>query len=320
MRRTARVMAVGLAVAAIAAGPLAPRAIDLPGDRVFPESITTTSDGIAYVSSMTGGVMRVDLRSGKVAQWIKPGAYGSSSTFGVLDDPVNGMLWVCNNDLAYMRIRIEGADKGASLKGFDLRTGQGRISLTLPGEKPFCNDIAVAKDGTLYVTETSKSQILRLKKGASAFETWLADPVLGNEHGEGLDGIAFGADGNLYVNNYRSNMLARVAVKPDGTAGKITKIATPRPFEVADGLRPLGGMRFAQAESAGKIAVVTIEGDQARVDTLAEGLSSPTGVDVWGGALWYVQAENKYIFNPKFKGKQPPLPFRVASVALPKTP
>ena len=59
----------------------------------------------------------------------------------------------------------------------------------------------------------------------------------------------------------------------------------------------------------GKIAVVTIEGDRARVDTLVEGLSSPTGVDIWGGAIWYVQAENKYIFNPKFKGKQPPLPF-----------
>jgi DNA-binding beta-propeller fold protein YncE len=83
--------------------------ITLPGDRDFPESITSTPDGTIYVGSLgTGGVYRI-ARGAKVARpWIKPGAFGTHSTFGVLADPKSNTLWVCSNDLSALGVTISG--------------------------------------------------------------------------------------------------------------------------------------------------------------------------------------------------------------------
>jgi hypothetical protein len=47
---------------------------------------------------------------------------------------------------------------------------------TIADQTPLCNDMVVAADGTVYVTDTLSGRILRLKKGASALETWATDP------------------------------------------------------------------------------------------------------------------------------------------------
>jgi len=61
--------------------------IALLGDRDFPESIAATPDGTLYVGSLgTGGVYRVVPGSKEARPWIKPGAFGTHSTFGVLAD------------------------------------------------------------------------------------------------------------------------------------------------------------------------------------------------------------------------------------------
>lgn len=316
MRRVGRFMAMLAPALLLAAGAPAPRAIDLPGERAFPESITIAPDGVAYVGSLSGGVSRVMLDKGTVEPWIAPGGYGTASVFGVLADPVNGLLWVCSNDLSAAGVTIAGADKGSTLKGFDLRTGKGRVSLPLPGAQTFCNDMAVAGDGTLYLTNTIPAHIFRWRKGAPALEMWSADPAFATPQGGGLDGIAIGGDGNIYVNNVQSHIFARVAVKPDGSAGKVTALRTSRPLDTPDGLRAIGGMRFVQAEASGKVALLTVSGDDVTVETLAPA-QAPTGVAVHGDTLWYVRGEPSYLFNPALRDKKPSLPFRVIPVALP---
>lgn len=318
MRRTAGMIAGMLGLLSATAAWAEPRPIDLPGPRAFPESLSIAPDGKAYVGSLSGGISRVDLASGQVEQLVAPGTYGSGSIFGVLADAAHGMLWACSSNLAAAGMTVEGADAGSLLKGFDLATGEGRVSLALPGERPMCNDIAVGPDGAVYVTDTASSHILRWRPGMTAFETWLADPALARPGGtSGLDGIAFGSDGNLYVNNVQSNVLARVTVKPDGTAGSVTVLETPRAFAAPDGLRPMGGMRFVQAEGAGRVAILTVSGDMVAVETLVEGLSSATGVDVHDGTIWYVQGEVGHALNPRLRDQPPPLPFRVTPIAVP---
>lgn len=45
--------------------------IELPGDRVFPESITSTQDGTLYVGSLgSGGVIRIKPGNAKPQVWI----------------------------------------------------------------------------------------------------------------------------------------------------------------------------------------------------------------------------------------------------------
>jgi streptogramin lyase len=309
-RSTKRAVAAVFLALAMPAFAQSPTAITLFGERLHPESVSISSDGHAYVGGMQGGVQRIALKTGKVEQFVKPGDFASGSIFGVLADTVNGVLWACSNPDTPMSAKIADADAGSVLKGFDLKTGKGRYSLPLPGNKPMCNDMAVAMDGTLYVTDTTNSHILRLKKGATALEDWHHDPAYATETGYGLDGIALGGDGHLYVNNWQSNIMARVEVKPDGSAGKMTLLTPSQPLVMPDGLRAIGGLRFVQAESRGKVTIVTVDGNKAQVDVVKEGLSSPTGADLHDGTIWYVESEFSYFFDPTKRGKTPP-PFKL---------
>jgi len=61
--------------------------IEVPGDRAYPESISAAPDGTLYVSSLaSGGIARIKPGASKAEPWIKPGAFDSRSTFGVLVD------------------------------------------------------------------------------------------------------------------------------------------------------------------------------------------------------------------------------------------
>ncbi len=307
--------------ALIAAAPAhadpAHEAIELPGGNVFAENLDIDRDGSAYVGNVVGGVLKVSLKTGKASQWIKPGDFGTGSILGVLVDPVNKMVWLCSNDFSDAKINIAGADKGAHLKGFDLKTGKGKTSLKFPIDKAFCNDIAVSKDGTVYVTETNQSHIYRWKPGAAQLEDWLYDPALALNGKSGLDGIAFGGDGQLYVNNWQTNVIVRIAIKPDGSPGALTNLTLSRTPVMADGLRLIDGLQFAMAEGGGKVSLVTVRGDKAEVRPLAEDLKEATGVAVYEDAIWYSQGHMGVAFNPAARAQ--PLPAsRITPVALPE--
>jgi sugar lactone lactonase YvrE len=120
-----------------------------------------------------------------------------------------------------------GATPGA-LKLFDLRIGAAKGSVPLPPstllkQTALCNDIAVAPDGTVYVTDSFSGHILRMKPGTTALETWAHD-ARWDVAGPHLDGIAVLADGNVYANVFEGDGLYRIAVNPDGGAGTITKL------------------------------------------------------------------------------------------------
>lgn len=299
----------------------AQKPIDLPGDRFFPESVTSDGKGTAYVPSAQGGVYKVALASGKMESFIQPGAFGSGSVFGVLVDAAHKMLWTCNNDLSGVGMPVPGADKGSSVKGFDLKSGKGKVSLAMPGGS-FCNDLTVARDGTLYVADSNRSQILRWKPG-TALADWFFDPRLADPAHDngGLDGIVMDPDGNLIVNNWRLNRLARVRIAADGGPAGATIIQTSRPLEVPDGMRIIdvsaGSLRLAAAEGSGKVSVITIQGDAADVKTIAEGFPSAAGVTVEGKTVWHVPGLLSYVFNPQMRTQKPPLPFRLSPAQLP---
>jgi streptogramin lyase len=139
-----------------------PPAITLPADSPFPESLTATADGTLYAGSLTnGGVVRAKPESTEAEVWIKPGAFGTRSTFGVLADEASGMLWVCSNDASRLGAKGPSDVEGSFVKGFDLQTGEGRISVELPSRPAICNDMALGPDGSLYVSNTAQPQILR---------------------------------------------------------------------------------------------------------------------------------------------------------------
>jgi sugar lactone lactonase YvrE len=183
-----------LCLTAVEAGP---SSIALPGERAFPESITSTGDGTLFVGRLgEGGVVRVDPRTGAAALFVAPGAAGSRSITGVFADDASGTLWACSNDLSALGGPSGGRDQGSALKAFDLRTGAVKGSVSLPEPHSFCNDIAVDAGGAVYVTDSANPSVLRLPTGASRFEVFATNPEFAppQPNSAGLDGIALGCE------------------------------------------------------------------------------------------------------------------------------
>jgi hypothetical protein len=258
LRAAAIVLTLGAAGAARA--EMAP--VGAP-DKSFPESITSTSDGALYVGSFNlGGVMKIS-PGGKAEQLVKPGAGDSRSTLGVLADETSGTLYVCSNDISGSGVSGPSEVKGAWLKTFDLKSGAPKGSFALSDPKSFCNDIVVGSDGTAYVTDSFTPVVYSLKPGGSALAIFATDPQLAPANGGvGLDGIAIGADGNLYVTTFIPAKLFRIAVK-DGKAGAVTELTPSRPLDHADAMRAHGN-GFLLIEGNGKLDKVTVKGDLGR--------------------------------------------------------
>jgi sugar lactone lactonase YvrE len=300
---------VALATSAEAAAP-ADVAI---GQNVYPESITSNRAGDLFIGSFKGGVLRVS-NKGKVSQWLAPGAFQTRSIFGVLVDEPRRTLWLCSTDMSAVGITSPGNQAGSWLKAFDLGSGRGRVSHAIPQDNAHCNDMAVAADGTVYVTATGKD-VFRLRPGAKALELWVSDPRLQPPKAGGADGIAFGADGHLYVNSVGGGLLFRIAIAKDGS-GQVTQLTTNRPLVRPDGMRPIAGNSLALAEGGGRVDRVEIKGDTATITPLKEGLNGPTAVTVSGKTVWYVEGRLSELFDPANRGKTFEAPFKASAVAL----
>jgi len=288
--------------------------VDVP-DKSFPESVTSTRDGTLYVGSFNlGGVVKA-VPGGKAEQFIKPGAAGSRSVLGVLADEKSGMLYVCSNDITGFGVPGPGDTKGAWLKMFDLASGAPKGSFALSDPKSLCNDIAVGADGTAYISDSFTPNVYSLKPGGTALEVWATDPMLAPaKDGVGLDGIAFGADGNLYVTTYIPAALFKIAVK-DGKAGAITALKTSRPLDHADAMRTFGDSLLL-IEGNGKLDKVTIKGDDAEIEIIKDGFAEPVSVTQIGNTAWVAEGKLSYIIGDN-KEKDPG-PFAIKPVTLSK--
>ncbi|HTC99937.1 MAG TPA: hypothetical protein VK734_19540 [Bradyrhizobium sp.] len=285
-------------------------------DKSFPESVTSTSDGTLYVGSFNNGGVTKVAPGGKPEEFVKAGANDSRSTLGVLADEKSGTLYVCSNDISGFGVPGPGSTKGAWLKTFDLKTGAPKGSFALADAKSLCNDIVVGSDGTAYVSDSFTPNVYSLKPGGTALEVWATSPALApvGKDGVGLDGIAIGADGNLYVTTFIPGKLFKIAMK-DGKAGEVTELKTSRVLDHADALRAHGDGLLV-IEGAGRLDKVTVKGDEAQIETIKEGLAEPVSVTVHGNTGWVAEGKLSYIIGEN-KGKDPG-PFNLQPVALSK--
>jgi hypothetical protein len=305
--------AIALMLASAAHSETAP--IGVP-DKSFPESVTSTSDGTLYVGSFNNGGVTKVTPGGKPEEFVKPGSSDSRSTLGVLADEKSGTLYVCSNDISGFGVPGPSNTKGAWLKTFDLKTGAPKGSFALADTKSLCNDIVVGSDGTAYVSDSFTPNVYSLKPGGTALEVWATNPALApvGKDGVGLDGIAIGADGNLYATTFIPGKLFRIAVK-DGKAGEVTELKTSRVLDHADAMRGFGD-GFLVIEGAGRLDKVTVKGDKAQIETIKDGLAEPVSVTVIGDTAWVAEGKLSYIIGDN-KDKDPG-PFTLKPVSLSK--
>jgi len=289
-----------------------PADIPIAGEQIYPESMDSDAAGNIYVGSNGGTIYRAEAGAGEALPWIVPDAEnGLQSLYGVLVDEPHGLLWTCSNPDLF----AGGANAApAALKAFDLASGKLAASYDFPAGKPTaCNDIAIAADGSAFATETISGRIFQLAPGADAMTLFAEGQDL-----VGVDGIAFADDGTMYINNVRQNLLQRVERGDDGAYAGLTTLTLSQPVSGPDALRPLDGNRFLQAEGpAGRIAIVTVDGDKAEVTTVKDGFDSTAAATRVGGTGYTVEGKIAYRVDPALKGKDPG-PFIIRAFALPE--
>jgi sugar lactone lactonase YvrE len=284
--------------------------ITLPGARLFTESITSTKDGTLIVGSLgKGNVSRIAPGTATVTEWIKPGTGGLNAVYGVYADEKFKTLWVCSDHYD------DGTGDAPAVKSFDLSTGAPKGSYPLPGDGPFCNDIAVATDGTAYITDTAQASVVMLKPGAKDLVIAAKDPLLA-----GADGLAFGEKTVLYVNSVTTGKLLRVDLGPDGKSTSVTELKLSKALSRPDGMRAIGKDRLLLAENSGNMDIVTFSGpggQNAEIKTIKEGLESTPAVTATRGMAWIAEGKLNYRSDPELKGKDPGT-FKIYAVPLPK--
>ena len=302
----AALAATALAASGMAAG--APRGdIRIDGAHVFPESLSSTADGTVYVGSIWGVVYRAKPGQAMAEPWAQP--EGVLSILGVLADPAHRTLWICSTPNTFRNPPAAGISAVGAL---DLKTGKPTGAWPFPAPASTCNDLTIAKDGTVYATDTSNGRIFTLKRGGDGLELFAQDDRL-----KGIDGIVFSGDGTLYANIVTKGQLVRIDRGPDGKFSGVTVLKLSQPVAGPDGFRLISGHRFLLAEGVGgKVDEATIDGDNATIKVLKEGLVSPPGVTAVGKTAYAIEGKIGYLIDPKLKGQEPGA-FYVRAIPLP---
>jgi sugar lactone lactonase YvrE len=299
--------AVLAAAVLVAAGAATPRPSEyiLEGPAVFPEGVAFDQrTGNFYVGSTTDGTVFRGHVSEPQTTVLVPGRTGASAVGMKVDDA--GRLYVAGGGTR--RIDVYDTATGELIRTFTTRaTGNS-----------FINDVAIAKNGDAFATDSMSPILYRIPAEAvvagapTAAEEWL--DFTGTEWvqtaGFNANGIAATPDGRyLIVAQSSTGKLFRI----DIATKEVREIALDDAVS-ADGIALQGRTLYAIARP--DIAVVQLSGDFLSgtvTKTPATGLKFPTTLAIARGRLLVVNSQ----FNRRGPGLTPDLPFTVSSIPKP---
>jgi hypothetical protein len=279
--------------------------VTFAGADIFPESITSTADGTLYMSSAARTIYRALPGAATAQPWIETEPAAPRSVFGVLAHEPSKTLFACTGTVG----TITSPPPQSTLYTFDLTTGAPKQRHPLPTPNAICNDIAVASDGTVYVTDTGNAQILRMREGR--LKVWSPPGPFGDRQSV-LDGIAVLPD-RVLVNTLKTNRLVSLSIERDGREGTPVDIVLDKPLQAPDGMRAIGDAAVVIGENRqpGRVVLVRIgpNGKDGAVTELATELAhGSVAVTLVGKHLWYVA--------PHAFEAGPPKRFKAARIAL----
>lgn len=322
----------GLALAAMQAAAqipasLQPELLALPPD-TYPESVAAAPDGSLYVGSWrNGSVLRI-APGARAEVLVKPGANGLDRTQGLLVDAARGHLWVCSASLG----SNPAPQAPSALKRYALSTGEPNGSYAMPDGNGYCNDLALAEDGSVFVTDSLQARLLRLAPGRDALETWVVHPELqGSGPFPGLNGIAIDGDA-VYVSLVQAaaGAVFRIERLVQGQAGRVTRLMAPRVLKNVDAIRRIGPGQLMLFESnafgadafGGQIVLATAQPGSNTLQLqppIVGGLSNPSSGAVLGSRVYFIESKFGLLLRPRERDDPLPLrvPFVLQSVPLP---
>ncbi|MEO3875688.1 SMP-30/gluconolactonase/LRE family protein [Nonomuraea sp. B12E4] len=213
-----------------------PAVINGHAPTLHPEGVVYDPERKAFlVSSMRHGTVSIVRPDGSVKTLVHDPKL--ISAVGIQIDSARQRLFVANaDDGASVQSSPATQKHVAGLGVYDLRTGKRvryvDLAATTGGAKEnhFGNDIAVAPDGTAYVTDSFAPVIYRVGTDGRA-SVFLRDDRLGGSD-FAANGIAW-QDGNLIVAKTNDGTLWRVSAKDPSS---LRRVPLDRPLTGADGI------------------------------------------------------------------------------------
>jgi glucose/arabinose dehydrogenase/mono/diheme cytochrome c family protein/sugar lactone lactonase YvrE len=270
----------------------APAELKIPGEKIYPESITSTADGRVIIGSIGARTIYVVKPGAASAEpWIQPDNETELGVLGVFADEKANTLWACFSSIHDAAPSV--------LKTFDLKAGALKERYPLPTERAFCNDIAVGDDGTAYISDTNNMEVDRLAPGSHQLQVWTGNGGFGPKGGV-LDGISV-LGNRLFVNTLETNKLFTVPIEADGKAGAITEVKLDHAIHNPDGMRSFGNESVLIVEGGGKgwLSRIKIVGDSGQVTPLKEGYpDGAVSVTVVGTTAYVLEGQLSALFGP----------------------
>lgn len=298
MKKKITVALSAFLLAACSGGQSPSADIRIVDTQVFPESITSMTDGTVIAGSVKGIVYRTEPGGLEARQWIHHSPEnGILAILGVLADETTNTLWLCSTPNFFGPERSEGI---TSVMAFELDSGAQAGNWYFP-DGGTCNDVTIGPDGTVYATDTPNGRIFALDPGRSELRLFGQSDLL-----RGIDGAAFSEGGVLYANNVQTSKLYRVEINPDNTMGALIELVTDIELGGPDSMRLIDGSRFIQAESGiGRLSMLTIKDDEATIDVITDEVESTPGATVVGDVAYVIESNIQYLFNPELQGQEP---------------
>jgi sugar lactone lactonase YvrE len=213
-------------------------------DFILGSAPTLHPEGIAFdpfrnrflVGSVTHGTVSVVNPDGTARTLVSDPVL--LTTMGLSVDAVRGRLLVVNGDIGLAdRTTPHTVRKTAGLGIYDLRTGRRIRYVDLgaldPTREHFGNDVAVALDGTAYVTDSFSGAVYRVPVFGAPGVLVRDDALTPVGVGNGANGIVLDPRGFLLVAQSSAHALYRVPLRD--SAG-IERVSIPEEIGAPDGL------------------------------------------------------------------------------------
>jgi len=279
-------------------------------DELLPEAYALDRQGNAFFGSVrNGSILCISPNGASTGIAFAPG--------GVFDIEVRDQkLWAAvNNQLAF-----EDADPGnsfAALMQFDAKTGAVLRDIRISEKDALLGDIELAKDGTLYGSDSLTPRIFKLDPGADKASVFATDARFVNLQGIALDE----KNHRMFLADYLTGLYV-----VDTETGAVTAISNPTNAHLGgiDGLYYHKGDLIGIQNGTKPQRIIKIGlSDNAAISltVLAQNLepwNEPTHGVINGDDFHYIATSNWPSYDREWKLREdtPPQPLRVMAVPL----
>jgi hypothetical protein len=158
--------------------------------------------GAFFFSSVAERKILRRTKDGTVSDFVPAGAHGLLSALGIAVDAGHRRLWVLSAGLPQAAGLKVGERKKSALLAFDLDSGAWQQTFDAPPGDRSWNDLELAADGSVFVSDPAAKAILRVKPDGGVLTLLAGEEVLGSP-----GGLALSADGKLlYVADWNNGL------------------------------------------------------------------------------------------------------------------